>query len=80
MAKPKKAKTFFATDLPYRIKKKTNLTENTMRVATICSGDFFGEEDFFDGKPREFTATVNSLKAKVYKLQHEVDLYLLILY
>ena len=66
-------------DLPFRLKKKANPnpSENTVRVATISSGDFFGEEDFFEERPRELAAIVVSNKAKIYRLSHHVNIYYL---
>jgi len=39
----------------------------TFQVATLCQGYFFGEE-FFKRKPREFSVTASSSKAKVLQL------------
>lgn len=66
-----KRKAFFS-QLPLRVK-KANPNEHTLRVATIRSGDFFGEEEFFEQNPYELTATVISPKAKTYRLSYEVN-------
>jgi len=78
MEESHKPKQFFSMDLPFRLKKKVNPNpnENTVRVATISSGDFFGEEDFFEERPRELNAIVMSNKARMYRLSHHVlDFY-----
>ena len=67
MSEARKPKQFFS-ELPFRLKKKNNPNDQKARVATIASGDFFGEEEFFEEQPHELAAVVISNKARVYRI------------
>lgn len=60
-------------ELPLRRKRRHDSNTNLVKLVTVCSGNFFGEEDFFNGNLRQFTATVSSTRAKVFRLSMEVD-------
>lgn len=64
-------KTFIGQELPFRIKKKQEQQGSVIRVSTVCAGDIFGGENFFQGSNREFTATVSSVRAKIFRLPLE---------
>ncbi len=63
---------FIGQELPFRIKKKQEQQHTSeIKVSTVCTGDIFGGETFFQGNEREFTATVSSVRAKIFRLPLE---------
>lgn len=67
---------FIGQELPFRIKKKQEQQQiSEIKVSTVCTGDIFGGETFFQGNAREFTATVSSVRAKIFRLPLEVDIF-----
>jgi len=54
--------------------KSSNHPKTTIiKVAKVCDGSFFGEEDFFLDQARTLTATVTSIRAKVLQLDKKVN-------
>jgi len=52
--------------------KPSNHPKTTViKVAKVCDGSFFGEEDFFLDQPRTLTATVTSTRAKILQLERK---------
>lgn len=52
--------------------KPSNYPKTTViKVAKVCDGSFFGEEDFFLDQPRTLTATVTSTRAKILQLERK---------
>src|SRR5688572_4450671 len=73
----KRPKTSLTQDLPFRIKKRNDQNGSTLRVATLCAKDFFGDADFFQGNNRELSASVGSTRAKVFRLPIQVSIFFL---
>lgn len=48
--------------------KKKNTQDFNFKIAKVCDGNFFGEEDFFRNCIREMTATVCSPRARILRL------------
>ncbi len=65
----------FQDEVQIQAKKKNGVTEAihyVFKVGIVTKDHIFGEKDFFEEAPRNFTATVTSVYAKFYKLSLEV--------
>ena len=62
-------------DLPFRTRHAGDRPSNLL-VSLLSSGNFLGEEEFFENKKRAFTAVVKSPTVELYKLSLEVLRYL----